>query len=100
MRTMIWIASSLLFVLTSCGSSESPTQEETSKASKVEVKTIESASEQTTTISPKYKNGINDQNRGDKLATFVFTVQYLPHLDLNYTYIKQKLEIRLLLTAR
>ncbi|MAO45561.1 MAG: hypothetical protein CL823_00250 [Crocinitomicaceae bacterium] len=68
MRTMIWIASSLLFVLTSCGNSEAPAQEEISKASKVEVKTVESASEQTTTISPKYKDGINDQNRGDKVG--------------------------------
>ena len=80
MRTMIWIASSLLFVLTSCGSSESPTQEETSK---VEVKTLESASEQTITISPKYKNAINDQNRGDK-GCHCFELTHLT--DLNYLY--------------
>ena len=62
MRTMIWIASSLLIVLTSCGNGET-------KSKPVESSTItqtEVPENQTTTVSPRYKNGINEKNKGDK----------------------------------
>ena len=64
MRTMIWIASSLLFVLTSCGNSEATSKPVASKTTTqaAEVET------QTTTVSPKYKNGVNDHNKGDKVG--------------------------------
>lgn len=64
MRIMIWIASSLLFVLTSCGDSGA-----TSKP--VESNTVTQTEEvgtQTAVVSPRYKNGINDHNKGDKIG--------------------------------
>jgi thiol-disulfide isomerase/thioredoxin len=64
---MIWIASSLLFVLTSCGDA-STTPVTNRKVA--ETTTIEGTSvNQTDVISPRYKNGIDDQNKGDKTGT-------------------------------
>ena len=62
MRTMIWIASSLLFVLTSCGDSDDTSKTIESKAA-TQTEVVE---QQTTIVSPKYKNGINEHNKGDK----------------------------------
>ena len=62
MKTMIWIASSLMLVLTACGNesekietkAEAPTQTTTQQTQQVDK------------ISPRYKSGVNDQNKGDK----------------------------------
>ena len=62
MRTMIWIASSLLFLLNSCGDSSVSNEPVTSK----KIETVEVEQKQTDKVSPRYKNGINDQNKGDK----------------------------------
>ena len=62
MRTMIWIASSLLYVLTSCGDSSASNEPVSSK----KIETVEVEQTQTDAVSPRYKNGINNQNKGDK----------------------------------
>jgi thiol-disulfide isomerase/thioredoxin len=64
MKIMIWIASSLLFVLTSCGDSSSTpvTSKKVAESAVVE----NTSATQTDVVSPRYKNGIDDQNRGDR----------------------------------
>ena len=62
MRTMIWIASSLLIVLTSCGEGETKSKPVESSA----ITQTEVPETQTTTVSTRYKNGINEKNKGDK----------------------------------
>jgi len=62
MKIMTWIASGLILVLTACGGNTSSTEVETAG---VVVQNTESST-QTDVVSPRYKNGTNDQNRGDK----------------------------------
>ena len=59
---MIWIASSLLFVFTSCGDRSALNEPVSPK--KTEIGEVEQT--QTDAVSPRYKNGINDKNKGDK----------------------------------
>jgi len=66
MKTMTFIVSTLLIVLSACNdSAPAPTS---SKVSKKEAVISENLSNenQTEKVSPRYKNGTNDQNRGDK----------------------------------
>lgn len=59
---MIWIASSLLLMLTACSDgSENASQTKAHKPQQESTQT-----QQTDKISPRYKNGVNDSNRGDK----------------------------------
>tara|TARA_B110000444_G_C18830667_1_gene593065 strand:+ start:443 stop:1888 length:1446 start_codon:yes stop_codon:yes gene_type:complete len=62
MKIMTWIASSLLLVLTACGGNTPINEVSTSEV----VSNNTSSLPQTDTVSPRYKNGTNDQNRGDK----------------------------------
>lgn len=58
---MIWIASSLLFMLTACGDVS-----EKSETPQVQAKTQTEQQTQTAKVSPRYKSGVNEQNKGDK----------------------------------
>tara|TARA_B100001564_G_C20641855_1_gene672548 strand:+ start:548 stop:1996 length:1449 start_codon:yes stop_codon:yes gene_type:complete len=66
MRIMIWIASSLLFVLTSCGESDSASKPVGSKA---QTQTEVSEATQGAKVSARYKNGTNEANKGDRTGT-------------------------------
>ncbi len=63
MRIMIWIASSLLFILTSCGESDSASKP---VASKAQTKTEVAEATQGAKVSARYKNGTNEANKGDR----------------------------------
>ena len=66
MKTMTWIVSTLLIVLSACNdSAPAPTSSKISKSENVRSENI-SMDTQTDKESPRYKNGTNDQNRGDK----------------------------------
>ena len=60
---MIWIASSLLFILTSCGESDAASKPVVSKA---QTQTEVAKATQGSKVSAKYKNGINNINKGDR----------------------------------
>ena len=81
---MIWIASSLLFVLTSCEDSEGKAKPIESKATNQ----TEVADTQTTTVSPKYKNGINEHNKGDKTGNIRLHGS-IPSRDDSYMFLYQ-----------
>jgi thiol-disulfide isomerase/thioredoxin len=66
MKTMTWIVSTLLIVLSACtDSAPAPTTSKVSQTTTIVTENL-SADNQTDKISPRYKNGTNDQNRGDK----------------------------------
>ena len=66
MKTMTWIASTLLIVLSACNdSAPAPTTSKVSEKKPLVTENL-SANNQTDNVSPRYKNGTNDQNRGDK----------------------------------
>ncbi|MEC7653873.1 MAG: TlpA disulfide reductase family protein [Bacteroidota bacterium] len=60
---MIWIASSLLFVLTSCEESDSASKP---VASKAQTQTEVAQATQGAKVSARYKNGTNEANKGDR----------------------------------
>jgi len=62
MKIMTWIASGLILILTACVGNTTNTEVETSGIATQST----SSSTQTDVVSLKYKNGTNDQNRGDK----------------------------------
>ena len=66
MKTMTWIASTLLIVLSACNDSAPAPTTSTASEKKALVTENLSANNQTDNVSPRYKNGTNDQNRGDK----------------------------------
>ena len=65
MKTMIWIASSLMLMLTACGDA-SENVESNAKAKTQATAQQSQQSQQTDKVSPRYKSGVNDQNKGDK----------------------------------
>jgi len=72
MKTMTWILSTLLIVLSACNDSApvpTSTKAEQSKVAKTTISEPVSSGDQTDKVSPRYKNGTNDRNKGDKIGT-------------------------------
>jgi thiol-disulfide isomerase/thioredoxin len=62
MKTMIWIASSLMLVITAC----SIESEKVETKAEAPTQTATQQTQQVDKVSPRYKSGVNDQNKGDK----------------------------------
>jgi thiol-disulfide isomerase/thioredoxin len=71
MKTMTWIASTLLIVLSACNdSAPAPTSAKVEKSkAAISETSVAATGDQTNRVSPSYKNGTNDQNKGDKTGS-------------------------------
>jgi thiol-disulfide isomerase/thioredoxin len=66
---MIWTLCTAALLALGCGQTESPAAKTTTaKATPAETQTATPAAQPDVTVSPKWKNGVNDANKGDKVG--------------------------------
>ncbi|MDG1673925.1 MAG: hypothetical protein P8H88_00620, partial [Flavobacteriales bacterium] len=66
---MIWTLCTAALLALGCGQTESPAAKTTTaKATQAETQTATPAAQPDVTVSPKWKDGVNDANKGDKVG--------------------------------